>query len=231
MATDITKTGQYQVMDPDQVIIGMEGLIKAMPVLYGPNFVGANFSPKCCNIRTGEKMEKTVHHFKNLIAGKLGSIIWTQLNDPVEMARIEANATQGHVVDSTKQAILAQHREKIEELDAVGFLPQADHRTYSVHIAFNENKIRRDRTAVEERRLKAAEKKSGLTGNFKKAASNINEAMGSEQPNRKTIEDEKKNRQGSSRVKKSSRPDPAVFKNKRGGKNVAGLPGFEDLRI
>ncbi|KZM20238.1 uncharacterized protein EKO05_0003685 [Ascochyta rabiei] len=287
MATDITKTGQYQVMDPDEVIVGFEGLIKVMHVLYGPNFVGANFSPKCCNVRTGEKMEKNVHHcthndiqghaitkqcflkghqsyccewmeidghrvrcgvrlkvesggcgthrsklmehsnnllLKNLIAGKLDSITWRQLSDPVKMAQNEANAAQGRVMNDTKLTILAQHSEKIEELDAVGFLPQADHRTYSIHIAFNENKIQRDRTAVEERRLRAAERKSGLTVNLKRAASNIKEAMTSEHPNRKTAEVEKKGLQASSRVKKCSRPDPSVFKNKRGGKKVSDLP-------
>lgn len=83
MATDITKAWEYPRVDPDGVIVGISGLVKAMPVLYGPNFVGTNFSPKCCNIRTGEVMEKNMHHCTH-------------------------NDSQGHAI--TKQCFLKGHQ-------------------------------------------------------------------------------------------------------------------------
>ncbi|KAF9692035.1 hypothetical protein EKO04_009950 [Ascochyta lentis] len=280
MATDITKIWEYPLMNPDEVIDGLEGLIKAMPVLYGPNFIGTNFSPMCCNIRTGDKMErtcflkghqsyccewirvdghrvrcgvrlkvesggcgthraKTMEHsnnllIKNLIAGKLNSITWEQLNDPLKTAENKAVAAQSRVIDETKEAILAEHNQRIEELDAVGFLPQANPAVYNVHVAFNDNKIQKDRTMAEERRMRAAERrtgaagKSGLVGKLKNMASNVKGAVTSEQSARQLtgIENERLGTSSyvKSGAKKSNRPDPSVFKNKRGGKNISDLP-------
>lgn len=57
---DVTKDYQY-VQDRTEKFVDLNGLAKAMRLLYGPNFVGG-FDPKCCNIRTGEVMRGTVHH-------------------------------------------------------------------------------------------------------------------------------------------------------------------------
>lgn len=61
MPEDITKTWVYPRVDSDQYIEGKKGLVKAMPLLYGPNFDSVNFNPLFTNIRTGALMMKTHH--------------------------------------------------------------------------------------------------------------------------------------------------------------------------
>lgn len=56
-------------MDPNESIIGMKGLVKAMPDLYGPNFDSVSYSPEYNNIRTGARMSKPHHCTHNDKAG------------------------------------------------------------------------------------------------------------------------------------------------------------------
>jgi hypothetical protein len=48
-------------MDPNESIVGMKGLKKAMRALYGPNFDSLNYTPLFNNIRTGALMSKPHH--------------------------------------------------------------------------------------------------------------------------------------------------------------------------
>jgi hypothetical protein len=61
MPEDITKTWVYPRVDSNQYIEGKKGLVKAMPLLYGPNYDSVNFTPLLANVRTGALMMKTHH--------------------------------------------------------------------------------------------------------------------------------------------------------------------------
>lgn len=277
-------------MDPSQDIVGISGLVKAMPALYGPNFDSSVYTPLFDNIRTGALMSKP-HHcthkdqkghrmtrrcvtdghqsyctewdenehgkrfrcgqrlkvesggcgkhparlqqhsnnllIKNLVAGKLAFIAWGELNDPTRVA--ENDAPQQPAMDETTQAILAQHEEDMEKLDTVQGLPKVAHAAYNIHIAFNENTIQKDRAAAEERKLKAAERKSNVTGKpgmtgrsgFAGKLRKIKDDITSENKPPRTYGKSG----GKSGGKKSGRPSADAWKDKRGGKNASDLSG------
>lgn len=296
MASNLT-IWEYPYMDPSKSIVGISGLVKAMPALYGPNFDSTVFTPLFDNIRTSALMSKP-HHcthkdtkghkmtrrcvteghqsyclewdddeagrrvrcgqrhkvessgcgkhparlqchsnnllVKNLIAGKIDSIEWSQLNDPKKVA--ENVSSQEPTGNQTTQAILAQHEEVVENLDTIGALPAVNQDAYCVHITFNEHSIQRGRVEAEERKLKAAARKSGAAGKsdvtgksgFTGKLKKLKETVLTSKKDPQVTEREKKRSIGSaygkSGAKKNGRPDPSVFQNKRGGRNIADLP-------
>ncbi|KAF1914115.1 hypothetical protein BDU57DRAFT_530675 [Ampelomyces quisqualis] len=60
-AHDITETHTYPFRKPGTLIVGKDGMQKALLELYGPNFAGKVHEPKFLNIRTAKTMAKTHH--------------------------------------------------------------------------------------------------------------------------------------------------------------------------
>lgn len=153
---------------------------------------------------------------KNLISGKQKAISWGELNyDPEPLATTPSEAKRE---DETNQAILAKTNAELEALDTVGALPLGNHTAYSVHVAFEEDKIQKAREEQEQRKLAAAQRRSGATGHLEKVASTVEEAVTPES------QGEQKRLFGRSLFKsktKSDRPDPSKWANKRGGKNAS----------
>lgn len=269
MATDITKTWDYPRKNPREEIVGLDGLIKAMFDLCGPNWDSSVFSPQFNNIRTGA-LTMSPHHctyndrkghaltrkcfkdghqsycmewmrvngrrvrcgarlkvnsngcgthtpnsqrlsinllIKNLVAGKIDSIAWEQLND-----QEQATDSIGHKVDVTeasKQAILARHEEKLKELHTIGELPQGNRSGFNLHIAFEEDKKFRQRVEASDRK----ERQSTMRQKINKVSTNFIEAITS-QSNHPRIKGKSNKSE-----RKSVRPDASTFKNKRGGLN------------
>ncbi|KAL1599355.1 hypothetical protein SLS59_006372 [Nothophoma quercina] len=155
---------------------------------------------------------------KNMISGKLDSILWSQVNDP---KRLRDGASS--IVPTAKQQIQAQVEQNLAELetaeeqDTVGDLPVADPAAYSVHFAYEEHKKAQDRSMTEQRKANAAAKRSGnVFGKIKKAASNVFS------PEPENPLDEKLRKEKSQKTKgKNVKPATDIWKNKRGGKNAS----------
>lgn len=157
---------------------------------------------------------------KNLVAGKVDSIMWDQLNN----TKHPGKESESQTVPMAKQLIKAQEDEKLAELDeeqdTVEDLP-ANPAAYQVHIAFVEHKKAKDRSIAEERKANAAVKRSSVLGKMKQAATNLKTAFTDEPENPLDT----KRRQGKSYKSqhKNRKPDPETFKNKRGGKHAGDL--------
>lgn len=280
MPEDVTKTWAYPRVDSDQDIEGKKGLVKALPLLYGPNYDSVNFNPLFTNIRTGALMMKT-HHctyndknghkmtrrcisdfhqaycvefvdvvidgvkyrvrcgarlkvesggcgthpansmtnsknlmIKNLVAGKVPSISWKDLNDTEEDTAIAS------AKDDLIKAMAMKDME-IEKHDSLEFEHDDPAAYQPPHLAFTQLKQAQDRAKAEERKVAAAAKRTTAStafGKMKKAA------------NLTTNKEETYDKKGPLGL--SYKPDcrkvkPASdkFKNKRGGKN-AGMGGL-----
>jgi hypothetical protein len=273
MPEDITKTWVYPRVDSDQDIDGKKGLVKAMPLLYGPNYDSVNFNPLFTNIRTGALMMKT-HHctyndknghkmtrrcisdlhqayciefidvvidgvkyrvrcgarlkvesggcgthpantmansknlmIKNLVAGKVPTISWNDLNDTEEDTAIVS--AKDDIIKAMKDMEIKKHDSfEVQQDDPTAYQPP--------HIAFEQLKQAQDRAMAEERKAAAAAKRSNASnvfGKMKKAANFF------------TDKDEtsldKKGRQYPYKPDcRKVKPTSDKFKNKRGGKNV-----------
>lgn len=97
---------------------------------------------------------------KNLVAGKTGAISWGVLNDPQAVdGDGDDHVSKAGPGKQANRALLMQHARELEVLDAMGKLNVGDHSAYSVHVAFNESRMQREREENEQRRLQAAERK------------------------------------------------------------------------
>lgn len=277
MPEDITKTWVYPRVDPDQDIDGKKGLVKAMPLLYGPNYDSVNFNPLFTNIRTGALMSN-VHHctyndknghkmtrrcisdlhqayciefmdvvidgvkyrvrcgarlkvesggcgthrannmtnsknlmIKNMAAGKLSTISWSDLNDTEENSTTTTGA-KDDLIKALEDMEINMKRDsfEIQSNDPTAYL--------APHIAFAQRKQAQDRALAEERKVAAAAKRSNATiafgGKMKKAANSFTDA------NEKSLD--KKGRLGWTNKPdcRKVKPTSDKFKNKRGGKNA-----------
>lgn len=61
MASNVTQTYDYSTIGTELEFAGPNGLVKALPFLYGPNFHSSAFNPLLNNIRTGALMQKPHH--------------------------------------------------------------------------------------------------------------------------------------------------------------------------
>lgn len=108
-------------------------------------------------------------------------------------------------------------------MEAVGKLPAGSHTAYSVHVAFNENKVKRERAEQEQRKLQAAERKSRVGGKTSRLGLKADETDAAGSQDSRVAETEKKRFGGSlfKSTKKCGRQDTSKWLGKRGGKNAA----------
>ncbi|KAJ4375469.1 hypothetical protein N0V86_007000 [Didymella sp. IMI 355093] len=98
---------------------------------------------------------------KNLKEGKIPCITWGQLNDP---ERVEDTAKDpAERAREENAAIMARHD---AELAAMGDVSVVAVGRYSLHGAFEQRKIQRQRAEDEQRRIMAAQRRSCITGKF-----------------------------------------------------------------
>lgn len=150
---------------------------------------------------------------KNLQAGKISSISWGLLNDPERIS--DTTGTSLNAAKETNRAILAQHDEELAAMDNIGATPMAN---YSVHIAFEDNKVQKERAEQEQRKIQGNEKDSRITRKSKKKKASDDDEDVPPIP-------EIPQRFGKSNLFKSgqkrNKPDASKWLRKRGGRNAS----------
>jgi hypothetical protein len=147
---------------------------------------------------------------KNLKEGKIKCITWGQLNDPERGETTARNSVE--LARQESAALMARHE---AELAAMGDVSAVAVGGYSLHGAFEQRRMQRQRAEDEQRRVMAAERRSRVTG---KCVRNKKIADEDVPP----MPEMSRGRCGKSVVKlgKKSRPDASKWAGKPGGANA-----------